>query len=101
MDLIRKTLPATGAVMRVALEAAEDVASHPGISKAPEFVGIAELAELLAVTKQRASELAKSADFPEPLTVLKAGPVWTRASIARYLTTWSRRPGRPPRKQAA
>ncbi len=35
-------------------------------SNAPELVGVAELASLLSVSRQRASELARSRGFPAP-----------------------------------
>jgi len=101
MDLVRGALPDPRILMPVRLEVAEELASAPSPSGAAEIIGIAELATMLLVTKQRASELAKSPEFPRPLAILKAGPVWTRASVARYLTTWQRRPGRPPRKAQA
>jgi len=67
----------------------------------PVLVGVAELAELLGVSKQRVSELAAKAKFPKPLAQLKGGPVWDRASIGNFLQTWQRKPGRPSKKTAA
>lgn len=61
----------------------------------PELVGIAEIAVLLGVNKQRASALQTRADFPRPVAQLKAGPVWTRASLNHFADTWDRKPGRP------
>ena len=29
------------------------------------------------------------------LAMLKAGPIWQRAAVARFIGTWDRRPGRP------
>lgn len=63
----------------------------------PELVGVGEIAELLGVTRQRASEVQTRAGFPVPLARLKSGPVWTRASISTFLETWVRKPGRPKR----
>jgi len=63
----------------------------------PELVGVAELAEMLGVSKQRVSELANKASFPRPIVSLKAGPVWDRTSVGNFLETWRRRPGRRPR----
>lgn len=60
----------------------------------PDLVGLAEIAELLAVSKQRASALAGAGSFPEPVARLKSGPVWERASILGFVETWYRRPGR-------
>lgn len=61
----------------------------------PTLLGVAELAERLGVTKQRASDLAKGASFPKPLEVLASGPVWAESTVTRYVATWIRRPGRP------
>jgi hypothetical protein len=67
----------------------------------PELVGVAELAEILGVSKQRISELATTAKFPRPLAELKGGPVWDRSSIGNFLQTWQRKPGRPRKETAA
>jgi hypothetical protein len=61
----------------------------------PALLGVAELAEVLHVSKARASELAHSPTFPPPIMVLAAGPIWLKASVMRYVETWDRRPGRP------
>jgi len=61
----------------------------------PELVGVGEIAELLGVTRQRASEVQTREGFPAPVARLKSGPVWTRASITTFVESWVRRPGRP------
>lgn len=65
----------------------------------PELVGVGEVAELLDVTRQRASALASTPGFPAPLVTLRSGPVWTRASVDRFVQSWRRRPGRTPVKK--
>lgn len=65
----------------------------------PELVGVGEVAELLGVTRQRASALARSRGFPAPLVTLRSGPVWTRPSVDRFVRSWHRRPGRTPVKR--
>ena len=60
----------------------------------PELVGVAEVAELLKVSRQRTSALARSESFPSPLVALRSGPVWTRASMNRFVESRRRRPGR-------
>jgi hypothetical protein len=62
----------------------------------PEMVGVAELADLLHVSKQRASSLAKAKSFPRPFAILASGPVWAKTTVLRFLRDWPRRPGRPP-----
>jgi hypothetical protein len=100
MNIVRRCLPGPSVLTTVRLEVYEELA-NAGQASAPELLGIAELAAMLGVSKQRASELARSAEFPRPRVTLKAGPVWTRASIVRYMATWQRRPGRRPRRVQA
>jgi hypothetical protein len=61
----------------------------------PDLVGVAELAELCGVTRQRASVLARSGGFPEPLAELASGPVWDLRMVQRFVREWTRKPGRP------
>jgi hypothetical protein len=63
----------------------------------PDLVGVAELAELCGVTRQRASVLARSSGFPEPLAELASGPVWDLRMVKRFVRDWARKPGRPAR----
>lgn len=64
-------------------------------SNVPVLLGVAELASRLGVTRQRASELARSDSFPAPVAVLASGPVWLEPTVLRFLNEWKRRPGRP------
>ena len=57
-----------------------------------ELVGVAEIAELLGVTRQRVHQLAKTADFPKPLAELSAGAIWDKADVE----VWARATGRMP-----
>lgn len=57
----------------------------------PELVGISELAALLAVTQQRASQLAARRDFPAPYQRLASGPVWFKHSLSRFLEEWEQK----------
>lgn len=66
----------------------------------PELVGVTEIAELLGTSRQRASELARSAKFPVPVAELAAGPVWPKSRIARFVEEWERKPGRPRARSA-
>lgn len=61
----------------------------------PELVGIAEIADILDVTRQRASALQTNAQFPRPVALLRSGPVWTRDSLNHFVDTWDRKGGRP------
>lgn len=61
----------------------------------PEMVGVAEVAAMLGVSRQRVSALTRShGDFPAPLIELAAGPVWLRSAIESFEERWERRPGR-------
>ena len=61
------------------------------------LVGIAEIAELLGVSKQRVHQLVRdAADFPEPEAVLSAGMIWRRDAILQ----WARETGRLPRRSS-
>jgi len=65
----------------------------------PDLIGVAELAGLLDVTKQRVSYLAKgTAGFPKPFATLAAGPVWLKPTVTRFVETWERRPRGRPKK---
>ncbi len=61
----------------------------------PDLVGITEIAELLDVSRQRASELARSSKFPVPHADLAAGPVWLKPNVMGFVKEWDRKPGRP------
>jgi hypothetical protein len=67
----------------------------------PELVGISEIADLLGVTRQRASALQTSSGFPAPVAVLRSGPVWRRGDLATFTDAWTRRPGRPSKGRVA
>ena len=49
------------------------------------LVGVAEIAELLGVTKQAASNWReRHADFPSPTASLRSGPVWELRDIVAW-----------------
>ena len=54
------------------------------------LAGVAEVAGMLGVSRQRVSQLAGSRDFPEPVVTLAAGPVWERKAVE----DWAERTGR-------
>jgi hypothetical protein len=61
----------------------------------PDLVGVAELAEQLGVSRQRAWTVTGRPNFPKPVARLKATPVWTAGSVRRFLEAWPRKAGRP------
>lgn len=77
------------------VQTVEDLDRGLASSNVPDLIGVAELAALLNVSRQRASELAHTRGFPKPLFTLKAGPVWRRSTVARYAAEWEHQPGRP------
>lgn len=64
------------------------------------LVGTKEVATILGVSKQRITQLAdQHRDFPRPLACLASGPVFCALSVAEFLRSWDRRPGRPPKRR--
>lgn len=61
----------------------------------PAVVGVAEIAELLEVTKQRAFAITQRKDFPAPIAKLASGSVWRAGAVATFKEGWRRQPGRP------
>jgi predicted DNA-binding transcriptional regulator AlpA len=61
------------------------------------LVGMAEIAEILGVTRQRVAQLIESyEDFPKPEVELSGGRVWSRTAIESWLASHPERgPGRP------
>lgn len=86
-------------IVDVELELAPDLDKQLLESNLPELVGVAEVAQILNVSKQRVSDLARSPDFPRPIEILAAGPIWKKSAILRHVGLWPRKPGRP-RKSA-
>jgi predicted DNA-binding transcriptional regulator AlpA len=54
------------------------------------LAGLAEVAEVLQVTRRHAIRLTSEPDFPEPIARLRATPVWRRGDVERWAK--SRRP---------
>jgi predicted DNA-binding transcriptional regulator AlpA len=55
-----------------------------------DLVGLHEMAEMLAVSRQRADQLARQAGFPKPVADLKAGRIWRRADVRRWMRSTGR-----------
>jgi prophage regulatory protein len=66
----------------------------------PRLAGVAEVAALKGVSRQRGGRITKHPDFPEPYQVLAMGPVWVEADVIEYLAT-PRKAGRRPKNQQA
>ena len=81
------------------LEVTEDRYVDLQLATEPErYVGTAEVAEFLGVSKQRVSELRSAGRMPAPIAELRSGPVWAVSSLQRFVEGWDRRPGRPRAK---
>lgn len=52
--------------------------------------GLAEIAQVLGLTRQRVDQLARLPGFPEPDAVLTAGRIWKRDDVE----AWARETGR-------
>lgn len=62
----------------------------------PRLLAATDVAELLAVSRQRVHQLhSEHPQFPAPYTRLGSGPIWTLPAIERFARVWTRKPGRP------
>lgn len=50
-----------------------------------EFVGTAEVAVMLGLTRQRVQQLTRDADFPAPLQKISAGWIWRRSDVEQWM----------------
>jgi len=65
-----------------------------------DLAGLAEVAELLDVSRERVRQLLRSpkSGFPEPVVVLAATPLWRRSDVARWDASRRHTPGPKPEK---
>jgi predicted DNA-binding transcriptional regulator AlpA len=49
------------------------------------YVGSAEVAAMLGVSRQRVQQLIARKDWPDPVVVLKMGKVWKRADVEQWM----------------
>jgi predicted DNA-binding transcriptional regulator AlpA len=59
-------------------------------ARQPEIVAMAELIDMLGVSKSWVVRLVKEPDFPAPLERLRVGQIWSYQEIA----AWAQRTGR-------
>jgi len=57
---------------------------------AQDLVGVAEIAEMLGVTRQRVHQLTRTPGFPAPVATLIGGRIYDRDEVER----WARKTGR-------
>jgi chromosome partitioning protein len=63
------------------------------------LAGLAEVGELLGVSRRTATRYTARADFPIPVARLRSGPVWLEQDILAWANTLPIARGRPPRAQ--
>lgn len=97
IELIRQAAERVGLplwpVVEVEAITVEDLIGENERPTSSDLVGVSEVAEMLDVSKQRVSELARSRHFPKPVATLASGPVWAQPAILSFARTWSRKPG--------
>lgn len=92
---LRNALGSRSRIVDVRVQTVEELERELEAPAVPALAGISEVATILNVSRQRASQLAGSARFPEPICDLAAGPVWLRSAIVSFSESWERQPGRP------
>ena len=66
-----------------------------------EFIGVAEIAEMLVVERNSAWRYTRRSDFPEPIARPASGPIWRRLDVEAWAAdTLPLKRGRPRREQA-
>jgi predicted DNA-binding transcriptional regulator AlpA len=53
----------------------------------PHLLGVAEIAAMLGLTRQRVNQLIQTAGFPAPEAELSAGRIWTREAIEAWVAS--------------
>lgn len=64
---------------------------NPVMLDIASVIGTAEVAAILGCPKQQIYSLRKRKDFPQPLRVLAATPLWNSEDIQTFKNTWVRR----------
>ncbi len=54
------------------------------MTEQPPVVAMAEIVEMLGVTRKRVSVLTNGADFPAPIANLTAGRIWSYADVKKW-----------------
>lgn len=50
-----------------------------------DLMGVAEIAERLGVSKQRAEQLTRTDRFPKPVSTLASGRIWRQRDVERWI----------------
>ena len=57
----------------------------------PQVVALAELTQMLGVTKNRAMQISRKSDFPAPLGDLSVGRIWSYEAVVEFCAATGRR----------
>lgn len=55
------------------------------VKEIPDLLGLADIAAILGVSRQRVWQLSKSANFPAPAQKLRAGHFWRRKDVEAWI----------------
>jgi hypothetical protein len=66
-----------------------------------DLVGVTEIAKMIGLSRQRAGQLTKRPDWPEPYARLASGPAWRRAEVEEVLRVIRPANGLPATSQTA
>lgn len=102
-DAMAKTALPAGDVLELSVLTWAEQARRNDEPATPELVGVSEVVDMLAVSRQRVDQLRARPDsgFPRPVVVLRAGPIWSAPAIRAFVESWDRSPGRRPRAKTA
>lgn len=53
----------------------------------PQVLGNAEVCDLLGLERMELKRLRDRGDFPQPLAVLRSGPVWDEREVKQWQTS--------------
>jgi chromosome partitioning protein len=62
-----------------------------------KLAGLAEVADLLNVSRRTASRYTRRKDFPQPIARLRSGPIWLETDVIEWMGRSPIRRGRPPK----
>lgn len=63
------------------------------------LAGLAEVGELLGVSRRTATRYTARSDFPAPVARLRSGPVWLEHDVLAWSSALPIPRGRPARRQ--
>jgi hypothetical protein len=61
------------------------------MSSPPLVVALAELTQMLGVTKNRAMQVSKKSDFPTPVAELSVGRIWSYEAVVEFCESTGRK----------